>query len=106
MAVRGTIGKQNVIAKIAEAFGKDYIGEHDKKIYVWTQENGERIQIAISMTCPKIMIDAGEANAEVEVPGGDFDWSMDTPTPPKPAPVEISQEEKDTVANLMAKLGL
>ena len=88
------------------AFGADYIGEQDKKIYVWTQENGERIQIAISMTCPKIMIDAGEANAEVEVPDGDFDWSMDTPTPPKPAPVEISQEEKDTVANLMAKLGL
>ena len=106
MAAKGTIGKQNVIAKIAEAFGKDYIGEHDKKIYVWTQENGERIQIAISMTCPKTMIDVGDANAEVEVPGGDFDWSMDTPAPPKPAPAEISQEEKDTVAELMAKLGL
>ena len=102
---KGAIGKQNVIQKIAEAFGKDFIGEHDKKIYVWTQENGERIQIAISLTCPKVMIDAMDAEM-LEAPAGDFDWSMDTPAAPKAAPVEISQEEKDTVANLMAKLGL
>ena len=102
---KGAIGKQNVLQKIAEAFGKDFIGEHDKKIYVWTQENGERIQIAISLTCPKVMIDAMAAEMP-EPPAGDFDWSMDTPAAPKTAPVEISQEEKDTVANLMAKLGL
>ena len=102
---KGAVGKQNVIQKIAETFGKDFIGEHDKKIYVWTQENGERIQIAISLTCPKVMIDAMDAEMP-EAPTGDFDWSMDTPAAPKAAPVEISQEEKDTVANLMAKLGL
>lgn len=102
---KGAIGKQNVIQKIAEAFGKDFIGEHDKKIYVWTQESGERIQIAISLTCPKVMIDAMDAEMP-EAPAGDFDWSIDTPAAPKAAPVEISQEEKDTVANLMAKLGL
>ena len=49
---KGTIGKQNVINKIKQAFGADYIGEYDKKIYVWTTENGERIQIALSLTCP------------------------------------------------------
>ena len=51
------------------------------------------------------MIDAMAAEMP-EAPAGDFDWSMDTPVAPKAAPVEISQEEKDTVANLMAKLGL
>ena len=35
---KGTIAKQAVIAKLADAFGKDFIGEHDKKIYVWTPE--------------------------------------------------------------------
>ena len=33
---KGTIGKQNVINKIKQAFGADFIGEYDKKIYVWT----------------------------------------------------------------------
>lgn len=103
---KGTIGKQNVVNKIANAFGADYIGEHDKKFYVWTTENGERIQIAISLTCPKTMINVEDAVGAVEPAGGDFDWSMDIPVAPAPAPVEISQEEKDTVAELMAKLGL
>ena len=103
---KGTIAKQAVIQKMAEAFGKDFIGEYDKKIYVWAQENGERIQIALSLTCPKTMIDVGDAKVEVEAPAGDFDWSMDIPAPTPKAPVEISQEEKDTVAELMAKLGL
>ena len=53
---KGTIGKQNVINKIKAAFGADFIGEYDKKIYVWTQENGERIQIALSLTCPKVQV--------------------------------------------------
>ena len=102
---KGTIAKQAVIAKLADAFGKDFIGEHDKKIYVWANENGERIQIAMALTCPKVMIDAMAAEMP-EAPSGDFDWSMDTPAPTPKAPVEISQEEQDTVAALMAKLGL
>lgn len=107
MAARGTIAKQNVIQKMAEAFGKEFIGEYDKKIYVWAQDGGERVQIALSLTCPKTMINAMDAEMP-EAPAGDFDWSMDAPAPtPAPkAPVEISQEEKDTVAELMAKLGL
>ena len=51
---RGSIAKQQVINKLAVAFGEDYIGEFDKKFYVWANENGERVQIAISLTCHNI----------------------------------------------------
>lgn len=100
---KGAIGKQNVINKIAEAFGTDFIGEYDKKVYVWTTENGERIQIAMSLTCPKVMIDCEDKGAIED--SGDFDWS-DKPAAPAPAPVELSEDEKKTVATLMAELGL
>ena len=43
MAAKGTIAKQAVIDKIAAALGEDFIGEYDKKIYVWSKENGEKI---------------------------------------------------------------
>ena len=102
---RGTIAKQAVMTKLAEAFGKDFIGEHDKKVYVWANDGGERVQISMALTCPKTMINAMDAEMP-EAPAGDFDWSMDTPAPVAKAPAEISQEEKDTVAELMAKLGL
>lgn len=35
---RGSIAKENVVAKIQEAFGADWIGEENKKYYVWAKD--------------------------------------------------------------------
>lgn len=104
---KGAIGKQEVISRIAAAFGTDYIGEVDKKIYVWATENGERIQIALSLTCPKNPV-AVESNSIPETDSGDWDFSDDAvvTTPVIAAKAEITQEEKDKVLDLMKKLGL
>lgn len=98
---KGTIGKQKVIEQIAKAFGKDFIGEVDKKIYVWTEENGERIQIALTLTCPKKPVKTVDDNS-------DWDFSEDEiKTVPTPVVIpEITSEEKEKVADLMKKLGL
>ena len=102
---RGAIGKQNVINKIKEAFGADFIGEYDKKIYVYTQENGERIQIAISLTCPKTQVAVADAPAT-----GDFNFEDDAPSTVVAAgayqPAEITTEERERVNDLIKKLGL
>ena len=102
---KGAIGKQIVTNKIAEAFGADYIGDVDKKLYVWTVENGERIQIAISLTCPKTMVEGGAAPTAVVESGGGFDWDA-APVAPVSAPVEISVDEQKNIQDLMAQLGL
>ena len=102
---RGAIGKENVIKKIKEVFGADFIGEYDKKIYVWTQENGERIQIALSLTCPKVQVAVADAPAT-----GDFNFEDDAPSAVVAAgtfqPAEITPEERDRVNDLMKRLGL
>ena len=102
---KGAVGKQNVINKIKEAFGADFIGEYDKKIYVWTQENGERIQIALSLTCPKVQVAVATAAAT-----SDFNFEDDAPSTVVAAgafePADITAEERDRVNDLMAKLGL
>ena len=104
---KGTIGKQNVINKIKAAFGADFIGEYDKKIYVWTQENGERVQVAISLTCPKTPIEVSGAQLPNFSGGMDFEsMGVATVAPTSFTPAEISEEEKQTVADLMARLGL
>lgn len=103
---RGAIGKQQVIEKIAAAFGEDYIGEIDKKLYVWTNEEGERIQIAISLTCPKNPVKI-ENNSIPQTATGDWDFEGEIITTPVLAnKAEITLEEKQKVADLMAKLGL
>ncbi len=104
---RGSEAKNKVVAKIATAFGEDYIGEFDKKYYVWVNENGERIQIAISLTCPKNPIEIA-ATAE---PDGDWDFTDDKPKTANvavtnAAPAEITEQEVQNIQDLMARLGL
>ena len=104
---KGAIAKQNVTKKIQEIFGADFIGEVDKKIYVWTQENGERVQVAISLTCPKTPIEVSGTPIPTFSGGMDFEsMGVATVAPANSAPAEISEEEKQTVADLMARLGL
>ena len=102
---KGAIAKQAVIDKIKSAFGADFIGEYDKKIYVWAVENGERVQIAISLTCPKVQV------TTIDTPvTGDFNFEDDAPNVVVAAgayqPAEISVEERARVNDLMKMLDL
>ena len=56
------------------------------------------VQVAIAMTCPKtpFVVDGGLDG----FPEGNFN------APDEFKPAEITQEEQDTLAELMAKLGL
>ena len=105
---RGQEAKNYVAKKLAEAFGVDYIGEVDKKYYIWSKENGERVQVAISMTCPKVPVETsgyiqvGDWNFEDDATGNAVITTANVPS----APVEISAEERQNIADLMARLGL
>lgn len=59
MAKRGEGAKNNVVKKIQEAFGEDFIGIKDKKIYVNAIDspNNEKLQIAITLTLPKAVVE-------------------------------------------------
>ena len=50
---KGTIAKQNIGKKLQELFGDNFVGESSGKYYVWENDGGEKVQIAISLTCPK-----------------------------------------------------
>lgn len=100
MAV-GNQAKEKLIQKIINALGDSYIGMKDKKYYFNSDENGERIQIAISMTCPKTPI--GEAGATADSNVLNFE---DGATAGGETPIEITTDEKKNVADLMARLGL
>ena len=104
---RGATAKIEVINKIKSIFGTDYIGEEGSKYYVWANDGGERVQIAISLTCPKNQIAAGGVvdltNAFSD--GLDFE-AVPVLVPQTEAPAEVTQEEQETLAAMMARLGL
>ena len=100
------LAKEYVSKVLTQAFGNDYVGEMDKKHYVYGKgEGGEPVLIAISMTCPK---SSPFASGSVVT---NMDWSDETPVRGQRAQVgivepEISEAEKQTIADMIARLGL
>ena len=108
MAAKGSLAKEEVTKKIAEAFGQNFLGEYEKKLYILANENGEQIQIAISLTCPKNPIPFGEGQGEekknlLDIDAGGAFGSI--ATPPKRI-TEISEEEIRNLEALRKRLNL
>ena len=105
MAARGTQAKAEITQKIIEIFGQDKVVQSSGKLYINTIENGEKLQICLTLTCPKTMV--GAEAAPTVSSGNAFDSFGAPPVVAEPyKPAEISQEERDTVRELMSKLGL
>lgn len=104
MATKGTIAKEKVTKIIADAFGADYVGEFDKKLYVWADDGTGKIQVSIALTCPKVYRGVEETTA----PEMNFDDDEGLAAKKEDGfkPADITKEEQDTLADLMAKLGL
>lgn len=99
---KGAIAKQVVEDKLRDAFGKDFVGvdSSSKKIYVQAEEDGEMVQIAITMTCPKTPFVTGNNTTNDGFPTGNFG------APDVFQPAEITQNELDNVRKMIQELGL
>ena len=97
--MRGSIAKENVTKIIKEAFGANFVGEESKKLYVWADDGGEKVQIAIALTCPKVEIQAVKPVEETP-------WEGFPPAKQKEEEKMISPEEQETIEMLMEKLGI
>ena len=101
---KGTIAKQNIGKKLQEVFGDNFVGESGGKYYVWENDGGEKVQIAISLTCPKNPIGTVDMSSAFG-DGIDFD-AAPAVAPAKVTPTEITEEERANLAAMMASLGL
>ena len=87
---KGAIAKEALLKRFAAAVGEDYICEKDKKFYFWSSENGERVQVAISMTVPKVQVECNSA-------GGDLNFEDDSPAGVV-APTKMKQMDESEAA--------
>lgn len=105
MAARGSIAKDAVVKRLMEAFGEDYIGEFDKKQYVWANDGGQKVQIAIALTCPKTNV--GDVTPDRVSNVLDFEnMSAADVCNTTRQRVEITEDEKAHIRKLMAELNL
>lgn len=113
MAARGNIAKEKVINTIQQAFGEDYLGVLDKKIYVQSNDGANGvIQVAITLTCPKTPIETfntpvtSSTSTTTELPWDPNDVPPWEEAPKSQPAVEVTNTEKENLTKLLEKLGL
>ena len=100
---RGDLAKQSAIATIQAAFGENFVGIVDKKLFINVKDgpNGEVVQLSIALTMPKTPVSASAVPVTAPADGNAAAWES------KPAtPTELSAEDKAKVEDLCRKLGI
>lgn len=105
MAAKGALAKEDVMNKILEVFPGSF--KYEKELRIPMMENGEMLQIKVTLTAAKNMVENG---ADVAMPG-----DMSGSFAPTPAPAQLKQDavvveptaaEKQNIKTLAAMLGL
>ena len=105
MAAKGSILKKEVAEKILAAFPGSFLYNDGKEIRINGTENGESLQIKVTLTCAKVAVEGGD---DTVLPGEKTAATTDA----KPVgtnekiPQEPTAEEKERLATLLNKLGL
>lgn len=106
MAARGTEAKNIVTEQILKTFNKSF--RYEKEIRIPVMENGELVQIKVTLTAAKTNVENGGdvampgLNEPIFTPGGGFDEFKGADNSAVPEP---SAEEKAAVEDLIKKLG-
>lgn len=106
MAARGSIAKEEITNKILAEFPGSF--KFDKEIRIPFYENGELVQIKITLTAAKVNVENG---GDTATPGADLIKGMTQTVEGQVAnsntmSIEPTAEEKENVRILLSKLNL
>ena len=91
---KGSESKELVIKAIREMYPQAFI--YGKELRIPFEENGERVEIKVALTCAKSNVGGDDASVE----------SGEQPQPVSNAPAaEPTDDEKRNIADLMERLG-
>jgi len=111
MALKGAKAKEELTQELLKYFG-DKAFKYDKEIRVNLIEDGQPVQIKVALTAAKVAV---EKNGDTALPGENI--IVDSQATPamtfgtnmeetKGSPIPPTAEEKKTISELLAKLGL
>lgn len=101
MAAKGAILKGEVAEKIIAAFPGSFLYNDGKEIRINGTENGEPLQIKVTLTCAKVAVESDR----LEFNDSPVTTSASNTTTTENIPQEPSQEEKERLATLLQNLG-
>lgn len=105
MAAKGSILKKEIADKILEIFPDSFLYNNNKEIRINGIENGESLQIKVTLTTSKTKVE-NESPSEEKPPSVSTDDSIVKSETLEKFPQEPTEEEKERLAFLLDKLGL
>lgn len=100
MALKGQIAKEEITKKILETFSGAF--QYDKEIRIPWVEDGQQVQIKITLTTAKAIVNMG---GDIAIPGATAQSNI-TLDETKTTNIETSSEEKENLSKLLRSLGL
>lgn len=92
--MRGAESKAKVVDKILETF--DGAFEYGKELRIPIMENGERVEIKVTLTCAKTNVGGDDGPVDSAPAAASTNVTAGPPT----------EEEKQNIANLLDRLGI
>ncbi len=101
---KGSVAKAEVMKEILQLFGDAaFMSSDGKELRIEKNEDGEVVQIKVALTCAKVNIDRPSSdvgNVSTSTP------SVFKPSNPETNTKEPTDEEKQLVVDMLAKLGV
>ena len=104
MAAKGSIAKTEIMSTILKTFPNSFAFNDGKEVRINYMENGELVQIKITLTAAKVPVEVDVPAATVSTDIDDVPFPVGTPT--EKVPDEPSDEEKERLKSLLAALNL
>lgn len=98
---RGAVSKEKITNTILQTFPNSFT--YDKEIRIPMVEDGEQIQIKVTLTAAKTNVGVGDEN---KIPGSDNNEINFEELSSNKVVAEVTEQEKNNVATLLKNLGL
>ena len=98
MAAKGTESKNIIFSKVQEVYPEAFWEEEGKILRIPMNENGNIVEIKVTLTAAKNILGNGETPSAFSAAGA--------PTETAKPVVEMTEEEKNNVATLLASMNL
>ena len=106
---KGAQAKQQIFTKLLEVFPGSFM-QDDKILRIVEQENGETVEIKVTLTAAKDILGAGTSSNQITkpTPTEEFDWSdtQGSSGVEAAAAADLSETEKENIRKIMEALGL
>ena len=103
---RGTESKNTIFSKLQEIYPGAFWEDANKILRIPMTENGERVEVKVTLTAAKNNLGDGEVESAFAAPPVSSFNPGKTVIEPTSAILEPTQEEKDNVAALLRSLNL